>query len=317
MMPRVTLVGFYRWADEKLFDGIVLPDTVSKTIFVRLLLRKYGMLFPWQQDGDELILDINSWFESRLPYYTRLSDAIFSEYNPIENYRRNEEHERTGNAKISKIGTDSRTGKNTENVEGSDSKTTEDSSVLNGKEVSGRKDDHLRTMATDTTSTEEGTGNISRESDTSSSGSDTLSVSAYNAEGFTNREKTDRTATGSENSSEENSTNSSEKKDENVTETIGLASNTNVTSGQEGSTHGTEIGTLSRTNVLDSQMDGTSSSEQTEESGGNEKIIAYGNIGVTTTQKMIREEIALREMMNSLYVIIMKEFEAEFLMRVY
>lgn len=316
-MPRITLVGFYRWSDEQLFDGMVLPDTISKPIFIRLLLKNYGALFPWQQDGDELILDINSWFESRLPYYTRLSDAILADYNPIENYRRNEEHERAGNSKISKMGSDTRTEKNTENAEGADSKTTDTTSSLKGKTVSGKKDDHLRTLAADTSATTEGTGNVSRESQTSTSGSETASVAAYNSENFTNREKTDRIATGSENSTEANSTSGTEKKDENVTETIGVTSDTNATDEQEGSGHGTEVGTISRTNIIDTQMDGTSTSEQTEKTDGTEKIVAYGNVGVTTTQKMIREEIALREMMNSLYVIVMKEFEAEFLMRVY
>lgn len=122
-MPRVTLIGFYRW-NPNLFADCVLPQNVSRETLVHRILRTCGDLYPYHQDGDELKVSIDEWFSTRLDGWNRIVNALSAEYNPIENYDRKEDITRGWQDK----GTD------TENLIGNSQGSSTSNTVANRQE---------------------------------------------------------------------------------------------------------------------------------------------------------------------------------------
>lgn len=90
-MARVTLWGFYQFTDKKLFDNIKLYEEFDKDILVDLIMQQSGELFPFHQQPDYLKRNIENWFARMYEQFKRMYDALYSEYNPIENYDRHED----------------------------------------------------------------------------------------------------------------------------------------------------------------------------------------------------------------------------------
>lgn len=92
--PRITLNGMFLY-DPTLFDGIVLPDGMSKELMIDQIIRQSGDLFPLYQVPEQVKKSITQWFERRLPNFEKLWRGFTAEYNPIENYDRHEESTET------------------------------------------------------------------------------------------------------------------------------------------------------------------------------------------------------------------------------
>lgn len=88
--PRITLNGMFLY-DPTLFDGIVLPNGMSKELMVDQIIRQSGDLFPLYQVPEQVKKATTQWFERRLPNFEKLWQGFTAEYNPIENYDRHEE----------------------------------------------------------------------------------------------------------------------------------------------------------------------------------------------------------------------------------
>lgn len=103
-------------------------------------------------------------------------------------------------------------------------------------------------------------------------------------------------------------------KDGYVEESSNMTGN-NVTSGtgsSTGSVAGMNSSTLNPAEKTDSTSGGTSETEQNVENLRHE----YGNIGVTTSQQMLREEVELRSELD-VYGMITDEFKRKFCLLVY
>ena len=87
---RLTLYGMYQY-NSILFNGLMLPAGMENKIMSELLLYHYGDLYPYIQVPDKLGNLISVWSASRLPQWQRAYDALFSAYNPIDNYNMHEE----------------------------------------------------------------------------------------------------------------------------------------------------------------------------------------------------------------------------------
>ena len=88
----MTIIGLYNW-DESLFDGLHLPEQISKDDFIDELLSMAGgqnVLYP---DFDLMKRLITTWSGRRISAWQRIATALNSEYNPIHNYDRTEEYE--------------------------------------------------------------------------------------------------------------------------------------------------------------------------------------------------------------------------------
>lgn len=90
-MARVTLWGFYQWTDKHLFDNIKLYEGFDKETLIDLIMQQSGELFPFHQQPDYLKKNIEHWFDRMYEQFKRMYVALYSEYNPIENYDRHED----------------------------------------------------------------------------------------------------------------------------------------------------------------------------------------------------------------------------------
>ena len=96
LQPRMTLYGMYQY-DPTLFDGVVLPDGMDKTLMVNQIIRQSGDLFPYYQVPPEVKSAITEWFTRRKDNFAKLWQGFTAEYNPIENYDRQEDSTETPN----------------------------------------------------------------------------------------------------------------------------------------------------------------------------------------------------------------------------
>ena len=96
LQPRMTLYGMYQY-DPTLFDGVVLPEGMDKTLMVNQIIRQSGDLFPYYQVPPEVKTAITEWFTRRKNNFAKLWQGVTAEYNPIENYDRQEDSTETPN----------------------------------------------------------------------------------------------------------------------------------------------------------------------------------------------------------------------------
>ena len=96
LQPRMTLYGMYQY-DPTLFDGVTLPEGMDKTLMVNQIIRQSGDLFPYYQVPLEVKSAITEWFTRRKNNFAKLWQGFTAEYNPIENYDRQEDSTETPN----------------------------------------------------------------------------------------------------------------------------------------------------------------------------------------------------------------------------
>ena len=96
LQPRMTLYGMYQY-DPTLFDGVTLPEGMDKTLMVNQIIRQSGDLFPYYQAPPQVKTAITEWFARRKNNFAKLWQGFTAEYNPIENYDRQEDSTETPN----------------------------------------------------------------------------------------------------------------------------------------------------------------------------------------------------------------------------
>ena len=96
LQPRLTLYGMYQY-DPTLFDGVTLPEGMDKTLMVNQIIRQSGDLFPYYQAPPQVKTAITEWFTRRKGNFSKLWQGFTAEYNPIENYDRQEDSTETPN----------------------------------------------------------------------------------------------------------------------------------------------------------------------------------------------------------------------------
>lgn len=96
LQPRMTLYGMYQY-DPTLFDGVILPDGMDKTLMINQIIRQSGDLFPYYQVPPQVKSAITEWFTRRKDNFAKLWQGFTAEYNPIENYDRQEDSTETPN----------------------------------------------------------------------------------------------------------------------------------------------------------------------------------------------------------------------------
>lgn len=262
-MGRMTLWGMQQY-DPTLLDGIKLPEGMSVQDFITLLNYRVGPLYPYIQVPPVLKTLIGTWFTVRQYDFSQMYAALHAQYNPIENYDRTED--RTLNTKHS--GTDTDT--NTLGTKVVTNRTGTESVHTDGTDTTNRTGTE-KTVETGTNSTEN-------------------QVSAYDATGYTPREKSVNTP----NLDSTRTPNLTDTRTPDLTETrTPDLTDTSTNSGSD--VKKTDYGHIE---------DGTEHSR------------VHGNIGVTTNQQMIESELEMR-MRYDLYELIIQLFEREFISRIY
>ena len=81
--------------DDTLFDGMVLPDDINdddtKKLIVDDIILRHGDTPLFIPEPTVMKYYITSWSTRMLPIFTRMYAACTAEYNPIENYDRQED----------------------------------------------------------------------------------------------------------------------------------------------------------------------------------------------------------------------------------
>lgn len=110
---KITLIGLYNY-DDTLFDLLQVPSGIDKQTLIDNMLLRSGDFEVMYPDPDFLKYSIGAWSRKWQATFSRWTKALSLEYNPLENYDRQEEW--TDNRDVSGI--------NSETTSGSDSGTT-------------------------------------------------------------------------------------------------------------------------------------------------------------------------------------------------
>ena len=270
-------LGLYQW-DNTLFDLMTIPSALDKNTLVDNLLAETAeleVLYPNPVVFKNLL---GVWSAKNLDVWNRLYQTTQYDYNPIENYNRYETGSTDGEGSTTHSGTDT-TGK-TETHSGTDTNS--------GSETHSGTD--RRVIDKDWTGHDTTTG-------TSESGH---WVAGYNPPTPTAPDDGLVKQTRDEVESESTITfNSAEDETDALTHGENISKSGSVTHGESitesGSiTHGERVVTSNE---------------------GSHELHAHGNIGVTTTQELIREQRDI-DLFN-LYDIIIEDFKMRFCILVY
>lgn len=246
---------YYNYKDKSLFQDIRLPDGVNKQTLVNTILVEAGELEIIYPNGDFLKVAIDTWFDRKYPMLERWIKAINTDYKPLENYNRTEQWTLKANGTTSNEGTKSSTTTNT----GSRNSTASSTDTDKGTDTTS---DTSSTTTTDSTTV----GNQTT--------SDETQVSAFNTSAYSPSEKVSSTVGGR--------TDSSSGTDETTTSGTLTKSNTRTSAGT------VEDTTANTGSIAEESQDTGSSTNESEHEGK-----TFGNIGVTTSQQMLKEEMTL------------------------
>ena len=321
-------LGLYQW-DNTVFDLMVIPQALDKNTLVDNLLAQTAeleVLYPNPVVFKNLV---GVWSHKQIDIWERLYQTTQYEYNPIENYNRYETGSQDGSGRTTRSGTD----------------TAEDTTVFSGSDgrseaiMHGGSDTNTRQMAeggSDTETRQMAEGGTEGESTTLGimlGGSDVVTgedTKGHWVAGF------DSTASGQDDGlvkqtrdQDNSSTTTAYGKTENdsgsKTTTFGKTeseSNTTAYGKTESESDTTAYGktesvTESRTYGQNIEKTGNNTHEENidTENAGSHTLHAHGNIGVTTTQKLIREQREIDRF--NLYDIIIEEFTRRFCILVY
>lgn len=281
-----TVTGLYSY-DQALFDNLNLPDSLDKNTAITEILMTCGLLEIAYPDGDVMKQIINIWSFARKPDWQRMIDALYAEYNPVHNYDRTEDSSgdgiSTGQKGIQSAGQFAET----EHIDDINERTEDITET--------RTDDLIDTRTPNITNTR--TDNLT---ETKNGGETTTHQNtAYNA-GLTDTSRDILVRNG-----------------DTITNT---GTQTNTEQGQEATTHtGTQEnktgGKITDDRDIDRNKNGSNSNTETINEMGSQSttghLYARGNIGVTSTQNLIKQEIEIRYKFN-IYEIIAREFKEKF-----
>lgn len=290
---RYTLWGLYQYRPT-LFDNCVVPTQCDKDILVDVIMEKSGMLYPSHQVPDRFERNITNWFARKQHAFSRMFDALEAEYSPVENYDRIEEW--TDSPDITKTMTGGHTNNNVKTGGYKDTLTK-----------TGTITETALKSGTEKTAEEWGGGhkNVYDSDETSESQN---KVSAYNDPNYApnTQDIGDRTSSGSDIFSyqgefKDTSLNFENRQDQNITSYQNYK----------------EEHTITRPEPGEKEVDTFTYQQESEHEQGKTTHTGrmHGNIGVTTAQAMITEELKLRQ--YDLYNVIAELFEDEFLSQIY
>lgn len=273
-------LGLFNW-DSTLFDLMVIPSALDKETLINNLLAETAELEVLYANPVVMKNLIGVWSNKNLDVWNRLYETTQYEYNPIENYNRYETGSDGGSGSTTHSGSDIDTERTTHG--GGDSLTV-------AKREGGTQEDETTLDITmggsDTVEGSDKKGHWIAGYDSTASGDNDGLVKQTRDEG-----ESSTTTEYGKTEGDEGSRTTTFGKTEDINETKNYGEQINK---QNTMTHGEKV---------------TNTQEGTHE------LHAHGNIGVTTTQKLVREQ---REIdLFNVYDIIIEDFKMRFCILVY
>ena len=286
MRSDMSVLGLYNY-DNTLFANMFYPtgfQNDDKTTFVNNLLMELAELEVLYPNPSFMKFAITNWSKKELPTWNRIYAASLLEYNPIENYDRKESSTDTTEATRQHSGTDTATNTGTDTTTNTGTDTTtnsgKDTTQLSGTDTSAASGTHSATNSgTDTT---------------------TNKIAAFNSSTLVDHD-TSALAHGHA---------VSESTSDNVSVTHGQKeelTHGHVEALQHGHTQALQHGHIQAMQHGEKIEDDT---ETTRESR------IHGNIGVTTSQQMLEQEIEVAPKLNIINLMI-ESFKNRFCIMVY
>ena len=272
----ISPLGLYNW-DQTIFDLMQIPEALDKDTLVDNLLAETAELEVLYPNPTVFKNLVGVWSNKQIDIWNKLYATTQYEYNPIENYNRYETGSNSGTGRTTHSGTD----------------TTADSTTFGGTD--GRTEAIMQ-GGRDTTTSQMAQG-----------GSDVVTgadTKGHWVAGFNSTPSgTDDGLVKQTRDQDDVTTTTQYGKTESGNEAIAYGKTENVT---EQRTYGQTI----------QKAGNMTHGEQIATQNGEERTLhAHGNIGITTTQKLIREQ---REVdLFNLYDIIIEEFKMRFCILVY
>lgn len=314
----MSIMGLYN-NDPTVLDMMVFPDgftdaqktTTKENILVECAELEF--LYP-APDVAKTIIGI--WSRKEKPYWDRVYAASQAEYNPIENYRRNEtetvedgrteEHSGNDISRASGTDTDARTGTETRDHDAEHVTTLDETNV---NTLSGN--DQLKRTGTDQNS------GSSSSTDTNS-GTDTVNnkVTGYDSATLVPHDSSDtihgHVVTNAAQGTNTITHNTTDKTEYGKIDTQDHDAETTET---HDDTDKLTLNTLET--FVHGKTDTLTHGEKIEHEGTSERtMLAYGNIGVTTSQEMLTQELELAKIIEVIPIII-QSFKDRFCLMVY
>lgn len=298
-------LGLYNW-DSTVFDLMQIPEALDKDTLIQNLLAETAELEVLYPNPIVFKNLVGVWSAKQLDIWNRLYATTQYEYDPIENYNRYETGSDTGIGTRIHSGTDTTTETTTHG--GTDGRS--EAITTGGKDTLDMTRREGGTEEEETTSSIEqgGEDNVTGEdqkghwiagfnSQPASEDDDGLVKQTRDKDNATTKTEYGKTEEGTGTrtttfgKTETNKDETTYGKTESVQETKTYGETVNQTSGM---THGEQVQTSN---------DGTHT------------LHAHGNIGVTTTQEMIKEQRSV-DLFN-IYDIIIEDFKMRFCILVY
>ena len=306
----LSVLGLYHW-DNTLFDEMSFPSDFTndnkQTTIGNILAEcaELEILFPSAPTCKTMI---GLWSKLNLPVWERIYKASLREYNPIENYNRTEDET------VSNDKTSTHSGNDVLRNSGSDSKTSSNSAseTHSGTDSGLMSETNSGTDATTTSQTNSGTDTTTTSENHSGTDTTTNSQTAYESGSLyvhdTSGTQHGHSISGSQSLAHGHSISGSES----LTHGHAVSGSNSLThghkvdttgSGSEGVTYG-KTETMSHGEIITDEGDITRHNHMS------------GNIGTTTTQKMLTEEVEVAPLLNVMNMIV-QSFKERFCILVY
>lgn len=263
-----------------LLSFVTTPDGLDSNLLRSAIVDRCGDVAPYYQQATKFMVYGALWFSTHTWLFDHALNIVNAQYSPIENYNRNENLTEEITRNRESTNTDTNSGSDVRNVTGATTLTDGGTTTTEGS--NGATSDTTDGGETATT--------------TGTSGEH--KIAAFNSAGYENADSTT-----------ENTTETVEHGKTQRTEESGTTAQT-ITHGktQDGTT--TEADTFTHGHILNRDA-----SEEETESRTNTNHIS-GNIGVTTNQQMITEELDLIRKF-AIYDFIASAFESDNFICVY
>ena len=297
-MAKITLIGMYNY-DQTLFDLLTLPTGIDKSTLVDNILIRSGEFEVLYPDMDFLKFSIGAWSRKWRPTFDRWQKALEIEYNPLENYDRTEEW--TDNRDVSGADNETSSGSETNDITGTDTSAQSESRSDSG---SGNETENT---SGSTSNKELQVGSSSGSTSGTTSSTTDTDKSAYDSASLVNVEELRVSgADASHNSATTSMSISNLKLDSIVVSRIKSEMSSGSTTLAVSRAHAENL-----TKAISAMKDLTHKLDDDLTHKGRIR----GNIGVTTSQQMLKSELDLGYW--NIYEKITDLFLTEFVLPIY
>lgn len=295
---RITLIGMYNY-DSTIFDLLTVPTGIDRSTLIDTILLNSGDFECLYPDAPFLKFSIGAWSRKWQSTFERWTKALAIEYNPLENYDRQEHwtDENTGTQTNKNTGTQTTDDTGTQTTKDTGTQTTNDTGTQTTNDTGTQTVTNTGTQTTDYSGSESNTKN-GTEKDQQDGGNTTENqVSAYDSSTYVAHDKqifdTDQSNTHTYTNVTDTKT-FTDRQDER-TDDLEQERTDNLQSQRTDNLQSqrTDNLTSQRTDNLKSKRTDDLTSERTDDLLGEHTGRIHGNIGVTTSQQMLQSELDL------------------------